>query len=187
VPLLATTLGVAPGEIFYSWMRREFPGVEVPVNEGWRLQFGQVAGTDWQYFFHGWECDLHHEGDGRLLRVEFGPRGRYDIVGPFAVLELMRTSKASEPALADLKAHLTPDVGGHARAVQLWERLEKLALVEPADPDLLALARESTTTLPSGHRCIALPASLCERERDDVYLAGRQVLSELGSRLLEGY
>lgn len=47
IPLLAATLGVPPGEVLYSWMRREFPAVEIPPGEEWRLQIGRVRGTDW--------------------------------------------------------------------------------------------------------------------------------------------
>lgn len=66
LPRLAEALGVAAEEVFYTWAIRRC------------RQRGTLGDTGWVYFFHGFECDLEHTGDGRLLRIDFGPGGRVD-------------------------------------------------------------------------------------------------------------
>ena len=86
LPVLAETLSVAPQELYYRWVERSFPGIEHPPDELWPY-VGQIGGTPWHWFFHGLECDLRHAGDGRYVRIEFGPRGRTEIVSGYGVLQ----------------------------------------------------------------------------------------------------
>jgi len=192
VPQLAETLGVAPGEVFYSWMDREFPNVVVsPDDRGGRLQTGQLPGTGWHYFFHGLECDLDNREDGRHVRVEFGPHGRYDLLTPFAVLQFVMTSAPPWPEFPELKAYLAAKPppyhqysGSHERATALWERLEVQGYLEAADPVLSALVERSTVRLPSGCSQIQLPDDFTDRQRLDCMVCDRQALSEAALRIL---
>lgn len=192
VPQLAETLGVAPGEVFYSWMDREFPNVAPSPHEGWRLQTGELPGTGWRYFFHGLECDLGHRDDGRHVRVEFGPHGRYDLLAPFAVLQFVMSSAPPWPEFPELKAYLAAKPppyhqysGSHERATELWGRLEAQGYLEAADPVLAALVERSTVRLPSGCSQIRLPDDFTDRQRLDCMVCERQVLSAAALRLLE--
>jgi hypothetical protein len=139
VPLLALTLGVAPEDLFYCWMDRDFPNVALEPGEEWRLQVGRIQDTEWEYFFHGFECDLKNSEDGRFVRVEFGPRGRFDILSGYAVLQFVMTSGPPWPEFPDLKSHLADRPppynafsGSHGRAVELWKRLEEQGLLAAA-------------------------------------------------------
>jgi hypothetical protein len=95
VPLLAHHLGVAPEEVFYRWIRS--PGCE---------QSGSIAGSDWRYFFHGLECDLKNVCDGRFLRLDFGPNGRYDTFTGWGILQFIMTTKHPWHEFPELKAFL---------------------------------------------------------------------------------
>src|SRR5438876_540615 len=66
LPLLAAALGVSEAEVFYTWAFRKCRQ---------RIRLGE---TDWVTFFHGLECDLKNQKDGRFLRIDFGPGGRVD-------------------------------------------------------------------------------------------------------------
>jgi hypothetical protein len=191
VPLLARHLGVASGEVFYSWENRSFPGVFVPEEESWRLQLGRIGDTSWEYFFHGLECDLDNMEDGRHVRVEFGARGRIDALTSYAVLLYVMTSRPPWGEFRELKAYLAkkpPPYDSHSgsdeRAAELWERLEELGLLEPADPALCALVERGTTFQPGRGWIIDLPDDLTERQRIDSMVCCRRVLSPAAWELL---
>jgi hypothetical protein len=191
LPLLADTLGVAPEEIFYSWMERSFPGVVVPPDEEWRLQLGQIRDTDWQYFFHGLECDLHNVEDGRHVRVEFGPCGRIDALTSYAVLQYVMTSRAPWSELQQLKEYLAEkpppydsDSGSYEKACELWKRLEALGLLAPADPELCALVEAGKSFQQGRGWVVNLPDDLTERQQIDTMVCRRRVLSPTAWELL---
>jgi hypothetical protein len=190
-PLLAETVGVPPGEVFYAWMERHFPGVHLPQGEEWRLQTGRVRETEWDYFFHGLECDLHHAGDGRHVRIEFGPRGRFDVLSEYAVLQFVMTSRAPWPEFFSLREYLADRPppydqfsGSYEKASALWDRLEAQGLLEPAAPDLCSLRHRCTRVQPDGKRLLVFPDELSEREHLDCLVAYRGVLSEAALRRL---
>ena len=60
LPLLAAAIQVREADVFYTWALRKCP------------QHGDVPETNWRFFFHGLECDLHNKTDGRFLRIDFG-------------------------------------------------------------------------------------------------------------------
>ncbi|HTE20162.1 MAG TPA: hypothetical protein VK689_17495 [Armatimonadota bacterium] len=182
IPLLAATLGVPSGEVFYSWMRQEFPAVAIPPGEEWRLQIGRIRGTDWDYFFHGFECDLRCATDGRYVRIEWGPRGRLDGYG---VLQFVMTSKAPWTEFPALQAYLAEKPppydhysGSHKRMSALWERMEELGFLEPAAPDLCALVEAHTTREPGGRTRIDLPDGLSDKMLIDSCVCNRLTLTE---------
>lgn len=127
VPALAETLGVQPGEVFYHW-------VMPPKCQ----RSGAIVGTDWRYFFHGLECDLKHLSDGRFLRVDFGPGGRFDTFSGWGVMQFVMVSQAPWREFPELRAHLAEKPppfhelsGSHERMVAIVDKLEELRLIEP--------------------------------------------------------
>jgi len=127
VPALARTLRVAPQEVFYHWA--------MPPR---CRQTGTIAGSSWRFFFHGLECDLKNP-DGRFLRVDFGPGGRFDAFTGWGVLQFVMTSKAPWREYPELRRHLAEGLppfdelsGSHERMVSLFSDLADLGLVEVA-------------------------------------------------------
>jgi hypothetical protein len=182
VPALAKSLGVTPTEVFYHW-------VCPPRCE----QVGTIASTEWRYFFHGLECDLRHQ-DGRSLRVDFGPGGRFDTFTGWGVLQFIMTSKAPWKEFPELRTHLTDKSlpsdtadrfsGNHKEMTVLVSRLEECGWIEVADADLCALTEQCTTIDSEGRRMVKLPKHLTGREVWDTMACHRLVLSDLGKQML---
>src|SRR5688500_7516416 len=76
---LAASLSVRPEELYYEWVQRRW-------RRGW---FGN---GEWQYFFHGVECDLRNTKDGRFLRVDFGPGGITTAFTAWGITQFIMTS-----------------------------------------------------------------------------------------------
>lgn len=79
---MARMLGIEPQEIFYAWLSGTIP------------QHGHLPSKKWKYFFHGFECDLRHCGDGRMIRIEFGPGGRIDTFTDWGIFQYLISSKS---------------------------------------------------------------------------------------------
>ncbi|MGV3723766.1 MAG: DUF6896 domain-containing protein [Actinomycetota bacterium] len=190
LPQLADTLGVVPEELFYSWQEafRMVPPIGVDKPD---LQVGTIPGADWGYFFHGFECDLQRLGDGRYLRVEFGPRGRIDIVDQYAVLQYVMTARPPWREFPELRAFLADKPppydqysGSFSRASSLWDSLAAHGMFEAAAPDLHKQVEAATTISPTGQRSINLPNSLTHREWLDCLVSGRQVLTAAAGAII---
>jgi hypothetical protein len=128
VPALAESLGVPPTEVFYQWVMQ--PRCE---------QRGTIIGTEWRYFFHGRECDLKHS-DGKFLRVDFGPGGRFDTFSGWGILQFVMTSKAPWQEFPELRVHLAKRQppfdelsGSHEKMTALVSELKDSGLVEVID------------------------------------------------------
>lgn len=183
VPRLAETLGVQPQEVFYHWV--------IPPRCN---QIGQIDGTEWQYVFHGHECDLRHQSDGRFLRIEFGPGGRFDTISGWGILQFVMTSKSPWQEFPELLQHLAEKPppynelsGSHEKMTKLWERIETLGYVEVAVPELCELEEKYTTIDSEGRAIVKLPDEyndFMEHKFWDVMVSQRQVLSKLGKQIL---
>jgi hypothetical protein len=191
VPLLAATLRVLPEEVFYCWMRRSFPEPDPPFGEDEDLQRGCIRGTEWDYFFHGFECDIQHRDDGRFVRVDFGPRGRLDTFTGWGVLQFVMTTRAPWQTFPDLQTYLAAKPppynslsGSHARMCDLQDRLETLGCFERAAPDLHALVERHTERPPNAWTRFMPPVGLSERDLVDCYICNRWVLSPTALRIL---
>lgn len=179
LPLLARTLGVADGEVFYTWMARR-------IKQHW-----QLGESGWSGFFHGYECDLEH-ADGRLLRLNFGPGGRVDVCDSWCVLRFVMTSAAPWPEYPELKSLFaepgpgTNRFGGNTRAINaVWDKLDARGAFQPADRALVEFRDRHTTIGPDGLRYVRFPPGTPERVQFDSAVASRPVLSPVGLRLLE--
>ncbi|HWG43697.1 MAG TPA: hypothetical protein VN688_12995 [Gemmataceae bacterium] len=180
LPYLAETLKVAEDRVFYTWAFRQCK------------QHGDLAGTDWVYFFHGLECDLKNVTDGRFLRIDFGPHGRVDTFSAWGVLQFVMTSIPPWPEFPQLKACFAKGAppfdqysGALDKMVPIWDRLEAKGAFEEADPSLVELEAQHTSRGPDGLRYVRLPPELPEETQVDCSVAGRRQLSRYGLQLLE--
>ena len=178
LPGLAKKLGVNAREVFYVWAGRKCE------------QRGVLEGEEWSYFFHGLECDLKNLHDGRFLRIDFGPGGRFDAFTPWGVSQFVMTSKAPWPDFIGLREYLAQAGSAHhessaslEKATGLCARLEKWGFIETADKLLLRLAKKHTRKK-SGIETLSLLPGRSERTYFDVSVANRKVLSAAGRRFL---
>lgn len=180
MPLLAATVGVPPEAVYHTWASRRC------------RQSGAVTGTPWRYFFHGFECDLKHAEDGRFLRLDFGPGGRFDTFSAWGVLQLIITSTAPWAEFAPLKqlfAKTEPpwdEYSGNFPAFgERWDRLDEAGCFEAADPALAADFTRYTTVEPSGMTVVQYPPGTPEETQLDCVLAHRSIMSLHARRLVE--
>jgi hypothetical protein len=184
VPLLAHYLGVQPEEVFYRWAMS--PRCE---------QHGLLGKTNWAYFFHGAECDLKNSLDGRFLRLDFGPRGKFDTFSGFGILQFVMTTKApwrEFPELREFFAETSPPYnelsGSHAKMSAIANRLKQLGFFEVADKELFTMVEQHTEVQPDGSRSIHLPSGFNDPTQHafwDVGVCHRWVLSELGKQTIK--
>lgn len=183
VPMLAQSLGVKPNEVFYHW-------VKPPRCE----QTGKIVDTDWKYYFHGYECDLKNSEDGRFLRIDFGPHGRFDTFSGWGVLQFVMTTKSPWKVFPDLQAFLAEKPppysqlsGSHQKMTSLARRIAELRLVEAADPELCLLVEEHTHIEPNGQHVVTMPAPYndwTQPEFWDSAVCEIWVFSDLGKRVI---
>lgn len=182
IPVLAASLGISPWEVFYLWAM--FPNCE---------QTGEIKGTGWTYFFHGLECDLKHQ-DGRFIRVDFGPGGRFDTFTGWGVLQFIMTSKPPFKEFAELREYLAGKPppfdeysGSFDRMTEIEDRLMSTGCVEPADPELCALKEKHTTKDDEGYLLISIPGDYGnphKKEYYDILVCSRLVLTAAGKKLI---
>jgi hypothetical protein len=187
LPLLAEAIGVDPGDVFYAWMLRRRSLLE---RHGQHRQLGR---SGWEYFFHGFECDLIHD-DGRLLRYDFGPGGRVDTFTAYGVLQYIMTSAPPWSDYLDLKAWFRRGdpaparlAGDHRKISAVWDRLEAQGVFEPADPELVAFRARYTSVGSDGITYVHYPPETPEKTVIDCSVAHRQVLSPVGLHILNNY
>src|SRR5437016_4606409 len=111
---LAAHLRVPASELFYRWAVRQF------------AQRGTLEGGEWRYFFHGAECDLAHNADGRVLRLDFGPGGRVDTFCGWGILRFVLHTRKPWEEFDDLKRYLTD---GLATGASDFEALPRLGIL----------------------------------------------------------
>lgn len=182
LPVLAASLCVTPEEVFYSWAM-------LPYCE----QTGIIKGTGWTYFFHGLECDLKHS-DGRFVRVDFGPGGRFDTFTGWGVLQFIMTSKHPFREFSKLKTYLEGKPppyneysGSYDRMMTIVDHLAETGSVEPADPGLCALKEKHTTKDDEGNLLIGIPGDYGnpkKKEYYDILVCNRLILSPAGNHIL---
>ncbi len=179
---LADALGVREDEVFYLWAihRRRCP------------QRGPLGRGPWWYFFHGYECDLKNEADGRFLRYDFGPGGRADCLSPWGVVQFIMTTKEPWQTFPDLRSRLAKkgppydEYGGDLFKVShAWQRLEVFGCFEPADAALVELVRRCTSVGSDGLNYVRFPTGTTDHTAVDAAVAGRSVLSARASELLD--
>lgn len=182
LPELSRALGVSPTELYYTWMSQTIE------------QSGSFCGGEWDYVFHGLECDLSHCSDGRFLRVDFGPHGRTDTFSGWGILQFIMTSRAPRRSFPDLQEHLAEKPppyhswsGSHARMRSLMERLETAGFVQAADPELCACVERHTIIEPNGRRLLNFPEDLPERTVLDALVCYLWVLTPEAVKALEPY
>lgn len=185
LPQLAVALGVDQSQVFYTWaIRRGFP------------QRGKLAGDDWTYFFHGYDCDLRNDTDGRHVGLYFAPKGRVGTVGSWEVLRFIMTSVPPWREFPELRTHFAKNgppyeenSGDWERFLPVWDRLTDQGLFEQVDSALVELQAKYTTKKPGGMSLLQFPPELSEELRADCAVAHRWQLSQkaiqiLNSRLL---
>jgi hypothetical protein len=180
LPLIAAALGVPDGQVFYTWMARLDRDIE------------DIPNSPWKFRFHGFECDLRNTDDGRFLRYDFGPVGRYDCVTAWGVVQFVMTSKApwrEFPALRVRLARTGPPYdylsGDHTKVCEAWDRLERAECFEPADPDLVVFQARHTTIGRDGIRYVSYPAGTSDETAIDCAVAHRQLLTARARAVLQ--
>jgi hypothetical protein len=176
---LAAALGITSQELFYFWLERRC------------RNRGSLSNGDWGYYFHGYECDFRHRVDGRFLRFDFGPGGTTEAFTEWGVTQFVMTAKSPWPVFPELQAHLAempPPYnefsGAVARAISLYERLEKEGFVDVAAPDLIAFGQQHTSLNTEGVAVLRLPENTPEHTCFDVSVAERKVLTTKGRSFL---
>lgn len=179
LPQIAEAIGVAESEVFYRWMLRR------------DLRPGRLRNTDWTYFFHGYECDLRNQRDGRCLRVDFGPKGTVDILDTHGVLRFVMTSAAPWPAFPELKeyfaTHASPyngQSGDWEKMNRVWDRLDEAGFFRQANPDLVSLIAKYTSRGADGLTWVKFPPEVTEELRADCRVAHRLCLSSKATQQL---
>ena len=155
VPLLAKQLGLPPEKVIYDWR----------MQTG-NKQLGTITGTDWRHFFHGQECDLRNVRDGRFLRLDFGPNGRYDTFTGYGILQFVMSTRNPWREFAKLKTFLAQGPapyselsGSHQKMVPIVSRLFELCLVEVADRELCEIVHNKTKVKRNGSKITTVDAS----------------------------
>lgn len=180
---LAAAWQMEPTDVYYHWCLHHPRAAIIP-------------GTQWRYFSHGQECDMTHQGDGRFVRIEFGPGGRPDCLSAYSVLQFIMTSKppwgyypALQAYLADGPPPFTEVSGDFRRISDMVEPLYETGLIVRADPDLYQLQAQWTTSEPSGSQHVRLQSPYDDpRDRPfwDMLVCDRTVLAPSGSGISQG-
>lgn len=178
--LLADALKVPEEQVYYTWAFRKCK------------QRGNLAGTDWIYYFHGRECDVKNTRDGRFLRFDFGPRGRIDTFTMWGVLQFIMASGAPWSEYQELKRQLAKNdppydeySGSPEKMSLVWDSLEARGVFHKADAELVAFQAKHTSIGPDGLRRIRFPPGTSEELDADCSVAHRPILSPLGHSILE--
>ena len=183
MPLLAKHLGLPPEKVIYDWR------IQTGNN-----QLGTITGADWRHFFHGQECDLKNIRDGRFLRLDFGPNGRYDTFTGYGILQFVMTTKSPWREFAKLKIFLANELapfnelsGSHHKMCLLDDRLKELGLVEVADRELCELVHKKTKVRRNGSSMITVDAADPNwwYAELDSHFCFNLVVSNLGRQLIE--
>ena len=133
--------------------------------------------------------------DGRFLRVDFGPGGRYDTFTGFGVLQFVMTSRPPWREFDELRTYLADGPpphdelsGSHKGMVALIKGLKAAGYVEFADPDLCAWKKRHTVTDSSGRHVLRMPREYAPHSREtyDTSVSSRLVVSDLGRQVLAG-
>jgi len=175
LPQLAAALSVEESQVFYTWGFRQC------------AQTGSLADTDWAYFFHGLECNLLNQKDGRSLRMDFGPKGRVGILDSHGVLCLILTSLPPWREFPELRSYFAKtgrSFEEYSRMSQIWNRLESKGCFEQADPTLVALEAKYSTRGPDGLTYVRFPSEITDQTQLDCYVAHRQQLTPYAVQLL---
>jgi hypothetical protein len=180
VPALASALQVKPEDVFYLWAERRC------------VQRGHFLGEQWAFFFHGLECDVKNQNDGRFLRLDFGPGGRFDTFTAWGIAQFIMASGSPWPAFEELKTLLAvspppynEQSGSLERAAESWHRLELMGLLQIADKNLAAIEQKYTTVNAQGLKVRSLPADFPRRQYHDISVCSRHLISSAGQRMLE--
>ena len=180
LPLLADALDVPESDVWYTWALRSCG------------QCGALGGTDWVYFFHGYECDLSNVADGRHMRIDFGPRGRLDTFTSWGVLQFIMTSVPpwhEDPHLKEYFGKGMPPYDRYSGCTDkfypVWDRLEASGAFEKADQSLVDFQARHTALGPDGIMYIRFPPGTSEETAVDCSVAHRQRLSPWAIQILE--
>lgn len=180
LPPLAVAIGVAENEVLYAKMRG-------PI-----AHRGTLPGGDWTYYFHGFECDLRNQKDGRFLRMDFGPKGRVGILNDYGVLRLIMTSVSPWREFPNLRNYFAKggppfdeNSGDWQRMSEAWRHLESHGVFEQADPALVALQAKYTKRGVDGLNYVDYPLEISNETRLDCAVAHRKQLSPKAMQILK--
>lgn len=175
---LATSLAVRSEDLYYERFQR-----------GWRP--GWFRDGEWRYFFHGFECDLRNTKDGRFLRIDFGPAGSTKAFTAWGVTQFIMMSTAPWREFPKLQFYFAggpPPYNEHSgsleRAGVLFDKLDEQGLITTVAPELLELERQYTSRNSEGISVVHLPEWVSERQRLDIHVANRKIVTEKGTSLL---
>ncbi len=181
LPLLAAALGVEESQVFYTWSLRRACA-----------QRGSLADTGWTFFFHGYDCDLRNQIDGRRLGIYCAPKGQVGTLGPWEILRFAMTSVAPWRDFPELRTYFAKSgppydeySGAWERILPVWDRLESRGFFEQVDPALVALREKYATRGADGLMHVSFPPEISDQTRADSAVAHRQQLSQKALHFLQ--
>src|SRR5262245_49313334 len=181
--LIASHLDTPSNQLLYGWARGKFK------------QWGSLNRGEWDYLFHGMECDFKNAIDGRFLRVDFGPQGRTDTFTSWGITQFVMSSTHPWSDFQELKCHLAKICppydqfsGSIDRMDLIWSKLEQNGLIEKADQTLLDYAKMYTFTGSDGLIRTEFPPGTSDMMLVDCAVANRFKLSRQATvQLFEFY
>lgn len=163
---MARMLEMDPQEIFYAWLSGTVP------------QHGHFPGKKWKYFFHGFECDLRHCSDGRMIRIEFGPEGRTDTFTDWGLFQYILSSKSNWFS--------KPEVIQYFASYPDSEDYQKISVVVNVLKSHQWIVPVSSKRYESVHFSL-LPTLLAERKYLDSRVCHRLIVSSQGWEILSQF
>lgn len=170
LPLVASAIGVDPFDYWILGQGRGDPAIG---------SINHTENGEWSFYFHGLEFDIKNRRDGRMVRVDFGPRGRRAFTSG-GVGEFVCRSRHPWPTFSKLKDHLcgSHDYADNLRCVELADGLVKSGHFAVANPVLLQLIAKHTRYVPGRGQVLDIPASDMPDEQSDLILCDKLVLTE---------
>jgi hypothetical protein len=184
VPLVAHQIGMPSKELFNQW--------QTGPDSQTHLFTGSIGETCWKYIFHGFECEVENYNDGRHLRIEFGPHGRFDTISPDTIYTYVRSSRApwrEFPKLREFFVKKSPPNAIYIQSVrEMFHRLSQRGYFEAADKELCALVKKNNSGPPDSRRTDWQYKGVLDSTVHfslDECVCGRWVLSDLGKRTIQ--
>lgn len=155
-----------------------------------RQQSGTTANAEWEWYFHGLECDIKNLRDGRFVRLDFGPRRNRSTFTSWGVMQFVMTSKPPWHLYESLRAFLAEkpppydEYSGTDIPVRAaLDRLQQQGLVDWADRELHQISEANRVYDEAGNCVIRLPEELKPDCGCDVFTCTRLIVTSEGIAL----
>lgn len=179
ISLLVEELSIEQEQLLHAWKSGLIP------------QRGTCGNREWRWFFHGSECDFRHMGDGRFLRVDFGPHGAVNTFSAWGVFQLIEHTVAPWRTFSSLMEAIragtrteSAAADAYSQFLSVWTQLEALEWIGVADPLLIDFVHQCSTVDDLGITHVVYPPDTPEDVQNDCSVAHRQCIREAGKERL---